>query len=111
MDFEHSARICNSGDQRERGGLRARGVRRGRRGRGRSTSQVRRCGRGAHFSICMRYECHDTLVNLFLLFIYRDDKTSIFSWFFACVFVRYQPGMIAENFFCVRRKLNSRSIA
>ena len=40
VDFEHSARICNSGDQRGRGGPHARGVRWGRRRRGRSTSQV-----------------------------------------------------------------------
>ena len=32
MDFEHSARICNSGDQPGRGGPCARGVRLGRRG-------------------------------------------------------------------------------
>ena len=68
VDFEHSARICNGGDQRERGGPHACGVRRVRRGRGRSTSQLRGCGRGAHFSVCMRCECHNTLVNLFLFF-------------------------------------------
>ena len=63
MDFEHSARICNSGGRQGKGGG---GVRAGRSGRGRSKSQVRGRGRGAHFSICMRCECHDTLVNFFL---------------------------------------------
>ena len=50
-----------------------------------------------------------TLVNFFS--ICSDDKTFIFSCFFACVLVRYQPVMIAENFFCMHRKLNTRSIA
>ena len=39
VDFEHSDRNCNSGDQRGRGVLQACGVRWGRRGRGGSKSQ------------------------------------------------------------------------
>ena len=56
-------RNSNSGDQRGRGGLHACGVRPGRRGRGRTKSQVGGCGCGAYFSVCMRCWCLDTLVN------------------------------------------------
>ena len=111
MDFEHSDGNCNSGDKRGRGGLRACGVRRGRKGRGRSKSSVRGRGRGAHFSLCMICECHDALVNCLFFSIYSDEKTFISSCFLLCVLVRYQPVMIAKNFFCVCKKLSPRSIA
>ena len=80
-------------------------MRQGRRGRGGSISQVRGRGRGAHFSVCMRWECYDTLVKC-LIFIFPYTMTTQLSFsavFSFCVLIRYQPVMIAKNFFCVSK--------
>ena len=75
----NTVRDCDSIGQRGRGGLCARGVRWGRRGVGRRKSRVRGHGHGAHFSICLRCECHDTLVNC-LIFIFPYTVTAQLSF-------------------------------
>ena len=51
-------------------------------------SQVRGRGRGAHFSVCMRCECHDTLVNyLFFIFPYTVTTQLSFSAVLCFVFL------------------------
>ena len=62
-------------------------MRRGRRQRGRSKSQVRGRGHGAQFFVCMRCEFHDTIVNCLYFSIYSDDKSFILSCFMLCVHV------------------------
>ena len=84
----NTVRDCGDVDQQGRAGLCACGVRWGRRGRSRSKGQVRGRGHGAHFSVCMRCECHDTLVNcLIFIFLYTVTTPLSFSAVFCLVFL------------------------
>ena len=68
--------------------MHARGARRGRRGEVRVKVKLGGRGHGAHFSVCMKCECHDTLVNC-LIFIcpYTVTTRLSFSTVFCFVFL------------------------